>query len=154
MADSIKLTVSTDGISRQLNSMLSRSGLVRGWLNRVGYPLVIEAQRLRWASEGASEGESWEPLNPRYATRKLKKWKAAPGGGRKMLIASGKLVDSVTGDNTADHYKLVENTKMEVGSLVLYAKWVNEKRNFVRLGPNTIKTLSDKLNQYLRGIDE
>ena len=150
MADSIDLNISLNGIQNKLSGMISRAGLVRGWLNRVGYPLIIEAQRLRWVSEGASEGKTWAALNPEYARYKLKKFADAPGGGRKMLVATGRLVDSVTGDNTKDHYKLVEETRLSAGSLVAYAKFVDEKRNFTILGDATIKNIADQLGEYIR----
>lgn len=154
MADKIGLTISVNGIQQSLNAMASRAGLAQGWLNRVAYPMIIEAQRMRWASEGSSEGESWAPLNESYALRKLKKYESYPGGGRKMLIATGHLVDSVTGDKREDHYKLVEGNRLEVGTLVDYAKYVDEKRNFTILGQATIDLLSEKLGAYISQGDQ
>lgn len=145
------MTVSVDGISNTLNGMLSRAKLARGWLNRVGYPLIIEAQRIRWASEGSSEGASWKPLNQSYAKAKLKRFANSPGGGRKMLVATSRLVNSVTGDETKDHFKLVEENRISVGSLVEYAKYVNEARNFTKLGQATVDNIADQLGKYLRG---
>jgi hypothetical protein len=151
MADNISLRISTDGIKKKFDSMTNKAMLAKGWLNRVAYPMIIEAQRMRWASEGASEGSAWAPLNASYAIRKLKKYKDAPGGGRKMLIATSRLVAGVTGDNTADHYKLVTDKMLMVGTRIGYAKYVNEARNFVKLGSATMKNLSDSLGEYLRG---
>lgn len=151
MADNIALRISTDGIKKKLDGMLTKASLAKGWLNRVAYPMVIEAQRMRWASEGASEGSSWAPLNTSYAIRKLKKYASSPGGGRKMLIATSRLVGGVTGDQAADHYKLVTDKMLMVGTTIGYAKYVNETRNFVKLGTATLKNLSDSLGEYLRG---
>lgn len=151
MADSVGLTISQNGIEKTLSGMLSRSGLVRGWLNRVGYPMVIQAQRMRWASEGATEGDSWKPLNPSYAIQKLKRFKDFPGGGTKMLIATGRLVDSVTGDNTAEHYKLVTDESLEVGTRVPYAKYVDEERDFHTLSVETEDNIRSSLKAYLQG---
>ena len=151
MADSIGVRISPDGAGNKLRGMLNRAGLVRGWLNRVAYPLIIEAQRIRWASEGASEGGSWPALNPAYAIYKLKKFAGYPGGGRKMLIATGRLVDSVTGDNTKEHYKLVEDKRLSVGTMVGYAKYVDEARPITKLSSATIQVLKRSLNQYLKG---
>lgn len=150
MADSVGLRISVDGAGNKLRAMLDRSGLIRGWLNRVAYPLIIEAQRIRWASENASEGSSWPQLNPSYATAKLKRFAAFPGGGRKMLIATGRLVESVTGDNTKDHYKLVEERRLTVGTMVGYAKYVDEDRNFTTFGKATKDNLTKRLNQYIQ----
>lgn len=151
MADNVQVRISFDGIGNTLRGMLDRGNLVRGWLNRYAYPAIIAVQRQRWMSEGASEGAGWAPLNPTYARYKLRKFADFPGGGRKMLIATGKLVDGMTGDNMADHYKLVTTTKLEVGTLVSYAKYVNEKRNIVDLSEATIEKLSKSLNDYLTG---
>jgi hypothetical protein len=150
MADSIALTISTDGITSALKGMVSRAGLVRGWLNRVGYPIIIEAQRMRWASENATEGASWKPLSAKYEKYKTRRFASAPGGGRKMMIASGRLIAGVTGDDPKDHYKLVEDTKLSVGTTVPYAEYANEARNFTELSSTTTKELADKLGEYIR----
>ncbi len=151
MADSIGIHIDVNGINKTLTRMLDKSQKVRGWLNRVAYPKIIEAQRIRWASEGASEGDGWAELNTSYAIRKLTKFAGYPGRGRKMLIATGRLVDSVTGDDTREHYKLVTESRLEVGTLVAYAKFVDEKRNFTNLGLGTRTMLNDLLREYLGG---
>ncbi len=66
-----------------------------------------------------------------------------------MLVATGRLVDGMTGDNTGDHYKLVTETTLEVGTTINYAKYVNERRNIVDLSEATIKTLTDGLADYI-----
>lgn len=151
MADNVFLKISEDGIKDYLGGMLNRANLVRGWLNRVAYPKIIQAQRRRWMTENESEGGKWEPLNPSYALRKLRKYRDYPGGGRKMLVATGRLVDGMTGDNTRDHYKLVTETTLEVGTTVSYARYVNEKRNIVDLSQETMDDLVDGLKDYLLG---
>lgn len=149
MADHIALKVSYDGISKHFKKMIDRSELTSGWLNRVAYPLIIQAQRMRWASEGASEGDSWEPLNQSYAMRKLKRYANYPGAGRKMLIATGRLVAGVTGENRSDHYKLVKNGSLKMGTTIPYAEYVNEARNFTDLGDRTTKDLAKRFSQYI-----
>ncbi len=130
--------------------MLDRSKLPRGWLNRYAYPMIINAQRMRWTSEGTSEGEQWAPLkSKRYAAWKLRKYADSPGGGRHLLIARSRLAQGAMGDNTADHYKLVTDTTLEVGTTIDYAKYVNDARNFTNLGPDTMKQLSDSLAEYI-----
>jgi len=151
MSDNIKLDISLDGITNKLNGMLSRANLVDGWLNRVAYPQIIQHQRQRWMTEGASEGEQWKPLNPKYRLRKLSQFRDYPGAGTKMLIATGKLVDSITGDNKTDHYKIVSGKCLEMGTKVSYAKYVDETRNFTRLSDQTIEDLKAQLRAYLGG---
>ena len=150
----IKIDVDLGAEGGRLGGMLKRAKLVKGWLNRFAYPTVIAKQRLRWQSEGASEGSGWAPLNPKYARRKLTMFRDAPGGGRKILIATGKLVDSVTGDNTESHYKLVTDNRLETGTIVKYAGWVNEKRDFVTLSADTVQELKDSLLDYLQSGKE
>lgn len=160
MADNISLRIDTDGIGKFLNGMLSRSKQVRGWLNRVAYPKIIEAQQMRWQSEGASEGEPWKALDDKYAKYKLKKFRDYPGQGRKMLVATGRLVSGMTGGNNVwssgsyragDHYKLVTENSLETGTTISYAKFVNEARNFTELSPETVQRLEEELREYLVG---
>lgn len=151
MADNISLGISMDGIGDVLRGMIDRAGTVRGWLNRVAYPKIIAAQRQRWMTEGASEGDGWEPLTPKYARYKLKKFASYPGAGQKLLIATNRLVNGMTGDNRNDHYKLVTETRLEVGTTVPYGKYVNERRNIVDLGPDTVSELTDGLRDYIMG---
>ena len=146
----VKLAISVNGIKNTVDGMLSRASLVSGWLNRVGYPMLIESQRMRWASEGASEGRSWAPLNPKYAIQKLKRYSSYPGGGRKLLIATGRLVAGVTGDQPADHYKLVEEKRISVGTTIPYAKYVDEARSITVLSPQTRNNIATRLGEYIR----
>ncbi len=151
MAENVSLKISVDGIGEYLNGMLDRTKLVRGWLNRVAYPMIIKAQQMRWMTEGASEGEGWAPINPRYAKWKLKKFADYPGGGRKTLIATSRLVKGMTGENLSDHYKLVTDRTLEVGTTINYARYVNETRNIVELGPETVDSLVQGLKDYILG---
>lgn len=150
MADSISVRIDVDGAGDKLRLMLTKADTIRGWLNRVAYPLIIESQRMRWVSENATEGGSWRRLNPVYQVMKLRKFQDYPGGGRKMMIATGNLADSITGDNPRDHFKLVSSYRLETGSKVTYAKYANEDRNFSVLGQNTIQKLKDSLREYLQ----
>lgn len=146
------IELTSDGISSYLKGMLSRANLVQGWLNRVAYPRLIKIQRERWQSEGANEGTKWTPLkSDRYKRYKLTKFADYPGGGRHLLVATSRLVDSMTGDNQNDHWKLVTNRSLEVGSLVPYAPYVNDARNIVVLSDETIEELETELELYLKG---
>jgi len=142
-----------NGILDYLNELMDRasSGKVKGYLNRVVYKQIIEAQQKRWMTEGASEGKQWIPLNPEYRQRKLKKFASYQGGGRKMLIATNRLVDSMTGKSNQDHFKLVTERRIEVGSLVEYARYVDEKRDITTFGDKTINEILKGLNDYLVG---
>ena len=149
MSDQIRVKVSPDGAIAQLRAMLDRGKLARGWLNRVAYPMVIRIQRYRWETENISEGGQWAALNPDYAKRKLTKFADYPGAGRKMLIATGRLIEGMTGENPSDHYKVVTDTSLEVGTTVSYAKYVDEKRTITRLSSKTVQSLKESLRDYI-----
>lgn len=138
-----------DSVSKRFERMLKNPNLVRGFLNRVAYPMIIRFQRERWQSENATEGAPWDALDPLYARSKLKRFAIYPGGGRKMLIATSRLVKGVVGDVAADHYKLVEEKRLYVGTSVPYAKWVNKQRNFTRFGNESISKIRDELKKYI-----
>lgn len=67
-----------------------------------------------------------------------------------MLIATGRLVAGMTGDNPADHYKLVEDKRIYVGTRIEYAKYVNEKRDIVRLGRDTVVMIQNRWKDYIQ----
>lgn len=148
---SIKLDVSIDGIADYLKGMISRANQIDGWLNRVAYPTLVAHQRQKWMTEGASEGKAWTPLNPTYRLRKLTRFRDYPGAGQKMLIATSRLVDSMTGDNKAEHFKLVSGRRLEFGSLVPYAKYVDQTRPITEMSDQTWDDLTDQLGKYLTG---
>lgn len=127
-----------DGISRSLRSMETRSKTVQGYLNRVVYPLYQNAQRLRWQSENGTQGTKWLPYERTFASsgaaaayrrHKLKKFAAAPGGGRKLMIASGRTFQSVIGPSI-DHRKLVTARSIKIATVVPYARYANDARPF------------------------
>jgi hypothetical protein len=84
-------------IRNKLDEMITRSRSTQSFLAHCAYPMYIARQSKRWMSEGESEGAKWAPLSEQY-----KKWKklnlvGMPGNGTKLLIATGKLFEGVTG---------------------------------------------------------
>lgn len=149
MAQNKGVTISVNGIANTLNAMAERSKLVTGWLNRVAYPELLKVQRVRWQTEGSSEGEKWDELNPSYRTAKLRKFRDYPGGGRKMLVATSRLVGSMTGDNKAEHWKLLKGNELQMGSIVPYAGFVDDSRDITSLGDATVDRLVRSLRAYI-----
>ena len=141
-----------DGISKWAEKVLNRSSTagIRAWLNRVAYPKLLQVQLKRWQTEGSSEGETWAALNPDYARSKLKRFAGFPGGGRKMLIATGRLVQSMTGQS-GEGRKIVTENKLELVTTVPYAVYVDEKRDITGLSEETVDELVDELISYLMG---
>lgn len=144
-------TVVVDGIGDHLKQMLDRANLAQGWLNRVAYPEILRVQRLRWQTEGSSQGEKWAPIkNDSYKRSKLKRFRDCPGGGSKLLIATARLVQSMTGENKEEHWKLVTPKRLETGTIVPYAKYIEDNgRDITTLSEETAATLADSFMKYI-----
>lgn len=149
MANAKGAHFSVNGIADFLNGMADRAKLMTGWLNRVAYPELQKVQRARWQTEGSSEGEKWDALNPNYKTLKLRKFRDYPGGGRKMLVATSRLVGSMTGDNKTDHWKLVKGNELQMGTNVPYAGYVDDSRDITTLSEATVDRLAESARDYI-----
>lgn len=140
-------------ILNRLNEMVKNVKDVRGFLERVVYPTYLKAQRRRWMSENQTDGfgdlGGWAPLNPAYARRKKIRWAAAPGGGTKMLIASGRLFKAVMGEGPG-HRKIVSERSIIIGVDVPYAKYVNQRRPFFIFSDEMMSGIKQKYAQHLR----
>ncbi len=145
----LKLDVAIDSATEFLHGMLDRAKMPAAWLNRVAYPELLRIQRRRWETEGASEGDPWLPLNDTYRAKKLKMFRDYPGRGTKMLVATGRLIDSMTKPGDPDHYKLVTEKRIEVGTQLEYAKFVGELRDITTLSQDTVDELLSDLGIYL-----
>jgi len=143
------MRVIRNGILDYLQGVAGRAKLPQGWLNRVGYPMVINFQIARWQTEGASEGVLWKRLNERYRISKLERFKDYPGAGKKMLVATNRLYPSMTGRE--ESYKLVTNSRIEAGSFVPYGNDVNQERDITTLGDESVQKVVDGLLKYLMG---
>jgi hypothetical protein len=148
MADSLLKAIDRQ-VTKSLQAKLDRTKLMSGFLNRVIYPMYQNAQRMRWASFNATEGSLWASLDSKYAKRKLIKFASFPGGGRKMMIAKGRLFNSVTGDSLEDHRKIITDNSIEVLTTVEYAGFVDEKRPFLKLSDKTLNEMKQAARDYL-----
>lgn len=124
----------TNSVEEALEGMIRRANLVSGYLNRVVYQEYRIAQRKRWMQENDDPdftGGPWAQLDAKYAEQKRKKYGDNPfGRGTKMLIASGRLFNSVVGPSGGDHHKIVDNKEIRIFTTVPYAKFVDEDRTF------------------------
>ena len=136
------------GIQDNLTAMLDRQHSMQAYLDRIVYRQYQNAQRERWMSEGASEGVPWDSLNPAYASRKLIKFASYDGGGRKMLIATGRLFKSVIGPGE-DHQKVATNDELTVSWSTEYAPYVNQRRTFDLFSLPTMEKMYDGLARFL-----
>lgn len=174
----MKFKVTSKNIGKdESKEMLKRSRDARAWLNRIAYTLYQNWQRERWMTEGSSQGKKWPKLNPIYAAYKLRRygggtkykwiggrgedrpwvpagrWPKFPGNGSKMMVATGKLVDSVTGKSLAFHRKVVKPQELLIATTVPYAKDANETRNFTEFKQANIDYLQDLYAKYvLEGV--
>ena len=134
-------------LQNQLEGMVDRSQRTQAYLNRVVYRQYRNAQRKRWMTEGASEGDKWKRLNPKYAEWKKKKFKTYKGAGKKMLIATGELMESVIGPK-GSHKKIVTDTSIEVAWSTPYSVYVDEVRNFTEFSDETMQKIYDGLAEF------
>jgi len=172
-----------DGIGKRLDEMVSQAGNVRAYLNTVVYRQYMEAQKTRWITENASEGSKWESLNPAYAERKKRvygggpkykmvstlgtkgfsgkevvgQYKAYPGSGTKMLVATSRLYGSVLGPKadlsnvlgSSDHRKIVTDRAIIISTVVPYGADVAKVRPFMHFGKATMGKMKSGLKDFL-----
>lgn len=138
--------IGNKSILQDLEGMLGRGDrLIQGYLNRVVYKQYQNAQRKRWISVNTTEGDKWKELDTKYLRRRRVKW---PAAGDRVLIASGSLQKSMIGPGD-QHYKLVTAKRLEVGTSLFYAKYVDEIRDITHFGETTRKQITDGLMKYL-----
>lgn len=163
-------------IQNRLSALVKRAKLGRGALTRVIYPMYQNAQRNRWMTENTSEGSKWAELTPKYKSYKLRRygggarynwvggrgesrpwvlsgasWPNYPGSGTKMMIATNRLFNSVTGDTLDDHKVLFTDESMEIRTTVDYSSDANSKRNFTTFGDATISKMKSAYFGYVKG---
>lgn len=128
----MKIYSNVNAILGRLQKKVNRAKNPAAFLRNVAYPMYQRFQRQRWMTQNASEGDKWKPLNPRYAKSKLRRYADFPGGGQRMMIATGRLFASVIGPSK-DHRRLIKGSKMIISTGVEYAEDANSKRPFFPL---------------------
>lgn len=177
-----KLNKTKDGIGKRLDEMVKQSGNVRAYLNTVIYRQYMEAQKTRWITENTSEGMKWQSLQPAYAQRKKRvygggpkfqmigqagtkgfvkkqigQYKAYPGSGNIMLVATSRLYGSVLGPKanlsnvlgSADHRKIVTDRAIIISTVVPYGADVSKIRPFMKFGKITMTKMKKGLKDFL-----
>lgn len=116
--------------------MVSRGKSPKVFLATTAFKMYLNAQRKRWQTENLSEGNKWPSYEQTfkdnksaeaYRKMKLRKFASFPGGGKKMMIATGTLLMSVLGQGKGSR-KIVTDRSLIVGTSIEYAKWVNINR--------------------------
>jgi len=145
------LTAMSRGIEEYLDGMVKRANLIPGYLTRVVYKQYQKSQRDRWQQENDGpdwEGGRWKPLSSAYAKRKLVKYSRFPGGGRKLLIATGRLSKGVIGPSP-EHQRVVEGNRLRINTSVPYAVYVDAVRPFSTWSPVFYSRIYKGLEDYL-----
>lgn len=130
------------------------------------YPLYQKLQTQRFESENASEGAQWPSLSPEYAAYKLKKYKSAPGGGNKMMIATSTLAGAVIGPGSpftgvANHIALFTKYSMRIsvnmsgtnsdGKPFDYPQYVADVRPFMTFSDESRGLMKNELKKFILG---
>ena len=154
----VKLKKLEDKVSESLKSLMARGKSGKAFIQAYAYPKYLEHQMLRWASQNWG---SWPALNPKYAEYKKRKFANYPGQGERMMIATGKLYQSVIGENKKYHVRIITENELIVGinlggkNELEYARFANELRPFMDFKTSQdksfIKDLKEKYTNYLRG---
>lgn len=143
--------------------LLESKNLFPGWANRELMPMYSDMQLKRWRSENADSGHKWNPLSETYAKRKRTKFANSPGRGRKILLASGRLLAGVIPPETRsalsvqgpeeEFRKLVTRKSITISTVVPYAKYVNETREFTSISDKIKRAWArDYLAYLVRGL--
>jgi len=160
MKDSAKFKKTLD---KAFKNLLASDRFFPGWANRELIPAYSDMQLRRWKSKNSESGGLWKPLNKAYAKRKLDRFASMPGGGRKMLIASGRLLAGVIPPEarsqlsvqgpSEEFRKVVTKNSVVLSTAVPYAKYVNEEREFTSVAQQYRRKWALQYAKYLaRGL--
>lgn len=164
-----EITKVKDNVTDKLNGMIDRSKSMQSFLVRNIYPVYKNMQMERWQTEGGSQGMPWESLSSIYAKRKKKLYGSYPGGGEKMMIATGRLFGAVYGpgsgmpDGEQFHRMVSTNnsititldanqvaSKKKAGTE--YFKYANKNRAFMKFSQESIGEMRTMLKEYISSM--
>lgn len=149
---SASLRAVSNGILKSLEGVKEREKALQGYLNRNVVEQYRNAQRTRWMTENASEGQKWTRLNADYAKRKKKVYATYPGAGSKMLIATNRLFKSVIGPGEGFR-KVTTPRSLTISTTVEYAPFVSEARDFTHFGKKTMSEIKRGVMRFVaKGI--
>jgi len=128
---------------------LTMNAALKTWMARNGYPMYQNAQKQRWITSNASEGQTWKAVTTKYQKWKDKMLATKPEqypGGRRLMVLTGKLADSVIGRDLKYHRAVFTERGFSVATTLPYAKYANDARPFTGLG----SVSRDKITESLR----
>lgn len=139
-----------DNVTEKMMNMINKGRDGRAFMMRKVLPKYRNAQRDRFRTQNDSQGEPWDDLNDDYARRKLVKYADFPGGGRKMLIATNRLMKAVTGTGSAgDAYYLATNTSFLFSVSVPYAHHVDLVRPLMEFKKEFVDDLKKEYVKWM-----
>ena len=146
--------VKHDRVTKHLEAMVKNTEgqSLKAFFNRQFYPEYQEAQIKRWKTEGASQGDEWDSLNPIYKKYKLKAFAKFPYSGRRMMIAEGLLFPSVVGESGGYHRKLISKDGIRIATVLDYALYVDDARSFSTWSKKQLKIWRDDLSDHIRKV--
>ena len=137
-----------DTVTKNLEDMIKNLDDNRGFIKLAVIPMYSNAQRKKFQTENASEGEQWLPITKETLAYKLKYFGSSPGGGTKTLIRTGALYQSIFpgGDKNKT---VTERRSFITATEVKYAEYVNQIRPIFKFKSLT-KDIKAKYIEYLK----
>ncbi len=142
----------------RLKDAVRNPSFFAGWAKRRLPELYANAQRQRWQSQGSSEGHPWRALNYKYEGYKKRKFRTYPGGGQKMMIATGRLFSGlmppkyqlVQGLKTGNEFRNVVETKsVRYSTTVPYARFADADRAIAGFSADTMRLIAADFKKYV-----
>jgi len=146
--------------------MLSRDREKQAFMQAKILPYLLDRQKRRFATQGASEGPAWAPLKREsYRLRKLRDFSIFPGGGKLILTATSRLAHAAGGEPMfgGDYQKIVAPKGLIVRYGVPYGRFLNDgtgnmvARNFITFSSDTMLAVRKMITDYFtepRGTGE
>jgi hypothetical protein len=148
-----KWTKIQDTVTAKLQQMIERGKSGRAFIAARVVPKYKEFQMLRWASEDQGQ---WPALkSASYMAWKKRKFADSIGQGERMMIASGKLLNSVLVQSGGFGYQMITEDQLIIGldaSEIDYAKYANEVRNFMDFPDEFMAELRQEYRDYMLGL--
>lgn len=150
-------------LEKKMKEMTEKSGKAAA---ARAYPLYQKLQTVRFQTENASETGKWPSLTKKYSEYKRKAFKAYPGSGNKLLIATSTLAGAVIGPGSPfkgkeNHIAVFKNYSMQImvkeggnnaaGKPFDYASQVAEKRPFMEFSSKSIELMKEEIAKFIIG---
>lgn len=137
----IEFDVAENTASEHLDDIARRARDMRPALNKI-LDLITEGERKQFATRGAFLGDTWEPLSARTLAAKARR-----GQPSTIMVASGKLLSSLTGG--AGRRSRVSGTSLTFSTAVFYARFQQKRRQVVGMNRSQVDEAADLVRDYL-----